>query len=562
MRRRVLAASIALLCSVMLAGCVSIPSSGAVNAGNPAVVDVNPELDIIASGPKKDGTPQEIVEGFIAAAVSPRNNYQVARQFLTSAFADEWQADAAATIDAGRREVTAIDDSSMVVEVTPVASLTAGGQYAVSESRAAIPLPYRLEQVDGQWRISEAPPGVVIDEANFASVFRKHALYFFDPGYHYLVPDLRWFAGRDSVQTSIVKALLTGPAEWLAPGVVSAFPDGVRLDPDAVPVDGTVASVDLSGAAFDDLLTVQRMQEQLDESLVGNVRNVSTVALSLNGLEQDVPELPGQVVVNPRVAQRPVVYDGVSFGYLATSGEGIDPIPGLSAEVEELAPTGAALGPDAESAAVRSAAGVSLVVAGEAPVLLDPRADLVVPAIDGAGNVWSVPRGSPDQLVVFAPDGTDLPLDVPWGGSSIAAIEVSRDSTRLIALLGGGARTQFVVASIERDAEGRPISLGPVALQLDDTAGTPLDVAWLDASNVASLTALPDGTTRLVTQEIGGFASDRQGPDGGVLLDGGNSITDVRVLTSAGALNVRSGVGWQVRAPNLSIRFTAVQQPN
>lgn len=562
MRRRLFAASVAVMSAVMLAGCVSIPSSGAVNAGNSAVVDENPEFDIIAPGPKVDGTPQEIVQGFMDAAVSPGNNYRVAREFLTQAFADEWQADAAATIHVGKREFSAIDDSSMVVEVTPVASLTAGGQYAVSESRAAIPLPYRLEQVDGQWRISEAPPGVVIDETNFASVFRKHALYFFDSEYRYLVPDLRWFAGRDSVQTSIVKALLTGPAEWLDPGVVSAFPDGVRLDPDAVPVDGTVASVDLSGAAFDDLLTVQRMQEQLDASLVGKVRNVFRVTLSLNGLEQDVPDLPGQVVVNPRVAQRPVVYDGASFGYLATSGEGIEPIPGVSAEVEELAPIGAALGPDADSAAVLSAGGVSLVLAGEAPVLLDPRADLVVPAIDGAGYVWSVPRGSPDELVVFAPDGADLPLDVPWGGSSIAAIEVSRDSTRVIVLLGDGARTQFVVASIERDAEGRPVALGPVALRLADTAGTPLDVAWLDASNVASLTALPDGTTRLVTQEIGGFASDRQGPDGGFLVDGGNSINDIRVLTSAGSLNVRSGVGWQVRAPNLVIRFTAVQQPN
>ncbi|RXZ67201.1 GerMN domain-containing protein [Agromyces albus] len=561
MRRRLFAASVAIMSAVMLAGCVSIPSSGAVNAGNSAVVDEDPEFDIIAPGPIVDGTPEQIVQGFMDAAVSPGNNYRVARQFLTPAFADEWQADAAATIYTGARRPIAIDESSMIVEVTPVASLTAGGQYAVTESRAAIPLPYRLEQVDGQWRISEAPPGVVIDEANFASVFRKHALYYFDPEYRYLVPDVRWFAGRDSVQTSIVKALLTGPAEWLAPGVVSAFPDGVRLDPDAVPVDGTVASVDLSGAAFDDLLTVQRMQEQLDASLVGKVRNVSRVTLSLNGLEQDVPDLPGQVVVNPRVAQRPVVYDGASFGYLATSGESIDPIPGLSAEVETLAPTGAALGPDAESAAVRSAGGVSLVLAGEAPVLLDPRADLVVPAIDGAGYVWSVPRGSPDQLVVFAPDGTDQPLDVPWGGSSIAAIEVSRDSTRLIALVGDGARTQFVVASIQRDTDGR-IALGPMALRLDDTAGTPLDVAWLDASNVASLTALPDGTTRLVTQEIGGFASDRQGPDGGVLLDGGNSITDIRVLTSAGALNVRSGVGWQARTSDLIVRFTAVQQPN
>ena len=88
--------------------------------------------------------------------------------------------------------------------------------------------------------------------------------------------------------------------------------------------------------------------------------------------------------------------------------------------------------------------------------------------------------------------------------------------------------------------------------------GTPLDVAWLDSRSVASLTQLETGATRIVTQELGGFARDREGPADGVLIDGGNN--DLRVLTAAGDLQVASGVGWQTRSGG--IRFVASQQPN
>ena len=146
-----------------------------------------------------------------------------------------------------------VDDTAMRVDATPAASLRDNGQYEEPESRTPIPLDYRFEQVEGEWRISIAPTGILIDQVSFAQVFREYTLYFFDPTHRYLVPDVRWYAGRDSAQTSIVQALLAGPAEWLAPGVVSAFPEGVELDPAAVPVAGGVASVSLAGAAFDDL---------------------------------------------------------------------------------------------------------------------------------------------------------------------------------------------------------------------------------------------------------------------------------------------------------------------
>ena len=147
---------------------------------------------------------------------------------------------------------------------------------------------------------------------------------------------------------------------------------------------------------------------------------------------------------------------------------------------------------------------------------------------------------------------------MPWSGSSIAAIEVSRDSTRIAALLGDGGSTHFVVAAIERASDGRPVGLGPVALSLAAVAGTPLDVAWLDSRNVASITGVDTDATRIVTQELGGFARERGGPAAGVLVDGGNN--DLRVVTADGFLDVPSGVGWQVRAEG--IRFIASQQPD
>lgn len=557
MRRRLVAASVALV-ALVLTGCATIPSSGPVQAGDPPPVDPANDVDILVRGPADGANQTEILDGFVRAALSPVNNYQVAREYLTPEFADEWLAQASATIDVlADRERVVVDDTTMRIDATPAASLLENGQYEEPDVRTPIPLEYHFTQVDGEWRISNAPPGILIDQVGFTQVFRDYTLYFLDPTFEYLVPDVRWFSGPESAQTSIVQAILAGPAEWLAPGVVSAFPEGVELDPAAVPVSGGVASVSLVGAAFDDLSTVQRMTAQLDASLIG-VRDIDDVLLTLNGVDPGAPPLSPRPIENPRVDPRPVVFDGETFGYLATSGESVQPIEGLSDQVALLAPTGASLGIGAESAAVRNAKGVWSVRAGEEAVPLDPREGLVTPAIDGEGVIWSVPASAPDELAWYAPDGTSEQVPVPWSGTSIAAIEVSRDSTRIAALLGDGGSTHFVVAAIERASDGRPIGLGPVALSLAAVAGTPLDVAWLDSRNVASITGVDTDATRIVTQELGGFARERGGPAGGVLVDGGNN--DLRAVTADGFLDVPSGVGWQVRAEG--VRFIASQQPD
>ena len=56
MRRGLFGASVAVAVVALLAGCVSIPSSGGVNAGAPPLVDESPELDTIVAPPGKDAS--------------------------------------------------------------------------------------------------------------------------------------------------------------------------------------------------------------------------------------------------------------------------------------------------------------------------------------------------------------------------------------------------------------------------------------------------------------------------------------------------------------------------
>ena len=63
-------------------------------------------------------------------------------------------------------------------------------------------LTYSFVQENGEWRISGGPDGIVLSQSSFSVVFTERALYFFDPTYTYLIPDVRWFASRATLPAS------------------------------------------------------------------------------------------------------------------------------------------------------------------------------------------------------------------------------------------------------------------------------------------------------------------------------------------------------------------------
>jgi hypothetical protein len=444
MRKRpaLLAALVAL--AVTLSGCTGIPGSGPVHEGQAAPQGDGPAAVFLPSRPQKDGPQESILRGFIEAASSPENKYAIAREFLTPGFREQWKPDAGVTVDGGGVIVpTSVDANTMQVSVDPVAEVNASGEYRELDSSKPTPLRYSFAKVDGQWRISGAPDGIVIDETTFSYVFSPQALYFFDPSFTYLVPDLRWFPRGATAPTRIVKALLAGPASWLAQAVSTAFPDGTELTADAVQVVGRDAKVDLNQEALSaDRVTAERMKYQLENSLPTGM----SVTVTVNQNAQDIGELgPDAPDPDPRVDARPLILRHGRFGFLPSTGTQLEPVPGMSEVIAGLAPSAAAFSPGQSRAAVLTASGVYGVDSGKKPQLLDPRSGLIAPSIDTFGYVWSVPRARPDELVVYSPDGDAVPLKTPWKEfTGITSLTVSRDGTRLVAVLRSATETRWV----------------------------------------------------------------------------------------------------------------------
>lgn len=567
----VLLLTLLLTLALALVGCAGIPRAGSVQAGQAITQagDNGFELNYSPSGPIAGASQEEILRGFIDAASSPQQGYAIAREFLAPDFASSWKPDENVTVDQeSGRSFTSLDPATMQLAVSPVADVDASGNYTTVDATTPVTFHYRFASVTidkkKEWRITAAPNGTVLDQAKFSNVFTAHPLYFFNPSFTYLVPDLRWFPSRLSTATRIVKALLAGPSTWLgSQAVVSAFPSGTQLSLDSVPVTSSRAQVDLSAEANGaDQTTMQRMKLQLAKSLI-DVTSVSSVQVSIQGNPKSIEDLPPGAVplVNPAIDIRPLVVRTGTFGFL--SGNDMKQIPGLSAKVAALKPAAVTVSADQNTAAVLAAAGVFEVrSATDAPALVDARQGLIAPSLDNYGYVWSVPANAPGQLMALAPDGTQTPVQTPWpDATSIVSLQVSRDGTRLIALLRTGSVTRFVATSILRGGDhNAPKQLGQ-PLELTDGGGTPLAATWIDELTVATLSTLPSGDNRIVVQQLGGQSSSVAGPAHAVTLVGAGSTSRYWVRTADGTVQGARGTGWQQKADGVSVIATQLGTP-
>lgn len=557
-----------LIAIAALAGCASIPRGGAVQGGgsiSQADNGLGP-VDFIPAGPTNGSTQEQILQGFIDAAVSPQSGYEIARRFLTTRFASSWNPDASVTVDSRNSRVDSpVDATHRVLSVKPVAYVDADGNFLRAESSTPIAQTYAFAREKGQWRISKAPNGIVIGDSQFGDVFSAHPLYFYSPDYRYLVPDERWFpTSPASTRARIVKELVSvGPAKWLTGAVVSAFPAGSQLTIDSVPATGGIADVDLNSTAGGaNPLALARMNLQLTESLTSAL-GVTSVRLQIEGVDASAQPLASHAPIqDPDVDPNPLVLRAGAFGLL--SGSTVQSIPGISDTVAALTPTAVTLSADRSSAAVLGPGGVYAVRSGEeAGKPVDTRAGLLAPSLDNAGYVWSAASSQPATLRATGPDRQPISLSVVWpSGSTPRAIALSRDGTRLAALVSFGAHTDVVAAGIARDARGRPsrinepVDLGPVA-----TANTH-SLSWLDELDVAALSGQGHGESVVSVQTLGGMATQTPGPDGGVSIAGAAAVPPYWVLTSAGSLQSQRGNGWQQKADRVTVLGTQLGRPN
>lgn len=560
-RRRSILSCLAVIGAVLaLTACAGLPTSGGVQEGLPAGSDDGPpDIAFRPNGPQPGATPEQIVDGFLLAGSGPAatagsSEWSTAREFLGAAIRSDWDPSAVVTIDVfAERKTILVDDDTVQVSVVPVATVDQKGVYDRADG-GTIPLTFELgRNADGEWRITEAPDGIVLDSTTFSQVFRPYPLAYFDPSWTYLVPDVRWFP-QTNTATRIAAALVNEPpSDWLAPAVKSAFPEGVGVSP-AVPVVSGVAAVTLTDALGIDQGALDRMQTQLEASL--GAAGVSEVEMLV-----DNTVLPAQAVATRRTTVTGPALARIDSGFGFLTGDELTEIPGLSEAVARIDAAAVQVGADRELAAVRTADGAVLRVPAQGDVAeLDARAGLVDPTIDPSGVIWTVPAGVPQAVRAFLPEGGAVDIASAWPGATrIAGMMISRDGARMAALVTSGNRTSVWVSGVVHAPDGTPTALSaPFELGVVEGSGTGL--AWLDDTTIGVLSS--DGSvTRVLEQLVGGPGLTTTGPEGAVSIAGANSISSVRLRGSDGTLYITRGGNWQQTASGILVLATQQGAP-
>ena len=292
----------------LLAGCISEPGGGPVlsySITQGPGGQSQPLPQIIAQPPGAGWTPEQIVKGFLTASASFAGGQRIAREYLTTTENRAWTPNWSAVVYSSGPNVrsTALTGagSGQVATVTIGGSVQAflsgtGGYVAPSASAAGGapggPPTFRLQKVGNEWRISKAPPYLVLTSYSFQYDYQLRNLYFFDPTGSVLVPDPVYVplqATTASLMDGLVYDLINPPGDWLSRGATTtSFPKKTTTIGDVTLTGGT-AAVNLGGAITKeagDTLLMQQVSAQLLWTLTGAGGSgpaVQSVELSVAG---------------------------------------------------------------------------------------------------------------------------------------------------------------------------------------------------------------------------------------------------------------------------------------
>jgi hypothetical protein len=292
----------------LLAGCISEPSGGPVISYSMTQGpggQSQPLPQIIAQPPADGWSPEQIVRGFLAASASFAGGQRIAREYLTTkenrAWTPNWSALVYSSGPNVHQEAFTGTGSGRVAKVTVSGSeqafLSGTGGYVAPSASATGGAPggpptFRLQKVGNQWRISKAPPYLVLTSYSFQYDYQLRNLYFFDPTDSHLVPDPVYVplqATTASLMDGLVYDLINPPGDWLSRGATTSFFPKKTTTIGDVTLNGGTAAVNLGGAitkGANDTLLMQQVSAQLLYTLIGSGGSgpaVQSVELSVNG---------------------------------------------------------------------------------------------------------------------------------------------------------------------------------------------------------------------------------------------------------------------------------------
>lgn len=514
---------LALLLLVCVSACVRLPEEGGVKVGSaPSVAENEVGFPYDPRPPLEGEGPTELVRHFLDAMTASPISTAVARQFLTEDAREAWRPDQAVIT---YRDVSTPSGSNDVAVVLSGANLIDDrGAWAGRLDEEQARVRFRLTTENGEWRIAELPDAMIVPESWFEDRYGQMSLHFFDPTAEVLVGEPVFVPRGGQAATALVRGLLRGPAKELAGVAQSFIPDGLSLDVVVpAPVD-VVAEVALRGdVATPDPETLRLMTVQIAWTL-RQVPGITRFRLTLNGTLLTPTSFGSGGGINVSVGEPfdPAVSYGWQDGFalrdnrlVVVNSGGESPVSGTFGE-EALGARTVGVNLSGSLAALVAEGGTGLYVAeveGDQPrTRVLQGADLLKPAWDHTGALWAVDRTSSGARVLMVEGGRDgtrvRSIRVPGvTGEQVRSFLVSRDGSRLVAIVRSGGSDRVVVSRLRRTHSS--VS-GTPATVLWEEPGEQLvlrDLAWRSPTEVLVVRALDSELSQVVRRSVDGSSS-------------------------------------------------------
>ncbi|ETK33543.1 hypothetical protein MPTA5024_23895 [Microbispora sp. ATCC PTA-5024] len=508
-RPRLAVAGVAVVLLSGGAGCAVVPTSSSPraaeeNSGRDTLIQ--PYVRMIATPPRENALPEEIVKGFQAAMASfDDSRLPIARTYLTPSTASRWNPLKETEVYEGKLEPDRSAYPKNATSVTIplkgrlVATIDPQGRYhAVS---GPLDQAFTLVKVQGQWRI-DAPPDVrFLSSDDVKRAYRPVDLCYPSatpsPG---LVVDRVWVPIEPSrgVPETRVRRLLDGPTDAVRDAVTTAFPSGTDLN--QITVEGDTVVVDFT-AAIESVQSdrIEAMKAQLAWTL-GELAAGRNIEIRVNGepfRDKGLRFRPGDYArFDPNVltssAQIYYMRDGKLQQAQEKEKSGGVPVAGAAGE-QDVKFTDPAVSSDytPRVAAIVNGDGVYVTAMSKGSpwrrVITGKK--LTAPSWDRYGQVWTAEPYGLQQTRVWQSDGgpaRKVLIPEELATSHVSALRVSRDGARVAVITDEGLGTTVKVGTIVRIGGQAKIDDMQTLVDARDEQKI-VNIAWQDAADLLVL---------------------------------------------------------------------------
>jgi hypothetical protein len=495
------------------AGCVNVPTTGPIDKVEGEQPGCQNCVNVVVAPPAAGDKPTDIVEGYLRATSNYQPNYSVAKQFLSQMAAEKWSPETGVWIYRSTPTATAKPDT-VRLSGELIGELEADRTYIARDT--TLKIDFRLVQENGEWRIDNAPPGLMVAEYSFTSFYQPYDLYFVGNGSS-LVPDhiyLPALSNPANVASALMKALLKGPSKWLSPAVTSAIPPNTSLSVDSVTITDGIAEVPLS----DSVLALPDPQRSLLAAQIvytlRQVGGVKGVVIKANqqpyrvregdptSLTISVDAFPPDIDPVPFVSEDQLyaVHDGAVKRVRTTSNKpALEPLEGslgkgkYPVDALALSATNTDLAVTTDRRTMLRRASIATGEPDTPKTLLSGVNDLLRPQFTRYGEIWAIGRQGGVQRMWMSTNDKPVEINTPVlrdRDRAVTAFKISPDGTRMALVRAKGTGSELGLAKIIRSQDKITVN-GWRALNTAQRSMPPIrtiaDVAWLDGTELLVL---------------------------------------------------------------------------